>query len=911
LSGLQFANAWILFLLWLVPVVAVWWYFTNQRRERQLSAFMSDQMQKKLRPALAGTRFSWQLGLITAGLLLILIAVARPQWGSKEELVYQRGRDLVIALDVSRSMLANDVRPNRLQSAKADILDLLKEMQGDRAALIAFRRTAVLLCPLTTDYAYLRQALDSVDTDSAPRGETDIGDAINKAVDALGNDEGSHKAIILISDGEDLAGKAVAAAEKAGEKHIAIFTVGIGDRKGSRIPEQDGKQGFLKYNGNDVVTKLDNDALWTIAKKTGGAYLPIETAGMTSVTLGTLYRDHLAKLAERDLEETLQRRYIERYQYFLFPAFLFLLAGACLSRGRLASRRGGAAGASTAAMLMLLMAADGASGATNITAQPPVSTNEAATQTNSVPAIVVPEGREGGRLAQRFYLEGRYEDAARAYMEALKGAGERSRRDFRYNAAVALFKAGKYGEAADLMRDVTELGNNGRADALMGLGASLFKQAEASQKEEDAAQLEKREKLLRDSGEAFKGAVREESDNGPARRDLAVVLDALPDAEKQAKTARLLADYEKTQAPELAAKMLAEQRNLVEEIPQSLTNNSPERIKQLEELSRRQVANADLWIPLKGKLLNAMAAQQGSTNLQQQLATINQLAEATRDSMTTAAAKLRDLDPAGHNSAAASGAALYNIWRAIAPYQLVLQEDLLQQSNAIAGAEAVIGGDEERRKPAVQSQNITTNLTELFVQRFSAAVPEGGEAAVLAKPSDHTKGGQDLRDSTKKGQEERGISAETRQKILELAGQAKDLQANAATAVRKGDLAGALPDGQKSHELLKEIEKLLPRNENQQEQNQEKKEQQKQEQKQDKQDQKQQQDQKQDQQQSQQKQEQEQEQKSQEQPGQKKDSTPQDVKKLLEKALQREKDHEQELRRRNQQIPPSAIDRDW
>jgi Ca-activated chloride channel homolog len=908
LSGLQFGNAWILFLLWLVPVVAVWWHFANQRRERQLSAFMSDQMQRKLRPAMAGVRFNWQLGLITAGLFLILIAAARPQWGSREELVYQRGRDLAIVLDVSRSMLANDVRPNRLQSAKADILDLLKEMQGDRAALIAFRRTAVLLCPLTTDHAYLRQALDAVDTESAPRGETDIGDAITKAVEALGNDEGSHKAIILISDGEDLAGKAVAAAEKAGEKHIAIFTVGIGDRKGSRIPEQEGKQGVLKYNGSDIVTKLDNDTLYAIAKKTGGAYLPIETAGMTSVTLGTLYRDHLAKLAERDLEETLQRRYIERYQYFLFPAFLFLLAGACLSRGRLASRRGEATGVSTVAVLMLLMVPNGAAAATNVPVQLPVPTNQAAATSNSVPAIVVPEGREGGRLAQRFYLEGRYDDAARAYMEALKGAGERSRRDFRYNAAIALFKLGKYSEAADLMRDVTQLGNNGSADALMGLGASLFKQAEAPQKDEDAAQLEKREKLLRDSGEAFKDAVRQESENGAARRNLAVVINALPDAEKQAKTARLLADYEKTQAAELAAKMLNEQRNLVEEIPRSLTNNSPERIKQLEELSRRQMANADLWIPLKGKLLDAMASQQSSTNVQQQLAMINQLAEATRDSMTTAADKLRDLDPVGHTSAAASGAAVYNIWRAIAPYQLVLQEDLLQQSNAIAGAQAVIGGDQERLRSAVNSQNVTTNLTELFVQRFTAAVPEGGESAAPTRASDQSKDGQGLADSGKDGREKRGISAETRQKILELAAQASDSQANAATAAGKGNFAGALPDEEKSHALLKEIEKLLPRDENQQEQNQQKQEQKKsqeQKQQQDKQEQKQ--EQKQDQEQQQQKQEQ----KAQEQPEEKKDSTPQDVKKLLEKALQREKDHQQELKRRNQQIPPSAIDRDW
>jgi len=135
----------------------------------------------------------------------------------------QRGRDLIIALDVSRSMLAQDVHPNRLQRAKADIQDLLRELRGDRAALIAFRGKAVQLCPLTTDYAYLEQALAEVSPESAPRGETDIGDAVTKALEAFESDAGAYQAIILISDGEDLAGRIKAAAESARKRHRNFY----------------------------------------------------------------------------------------------------------------------------------------------------------------------------------------------------------------------------------------------------------------------------------------------------------------------------------------------------------------------------------------------------------------------------------------------------------------------------------------------------------------------------------------------------------------------------------------------------------------------------------------------------------------------------------------------------------------
>ena len=336
---IQFAHPGVLFLLWLIPVVGLWWILTNRNRERALTQFIAPAMQQKLRPAASRHRIPWQTGLVLAGLSLLLIAAARPQWGMREEMVFRRARDLVIALDVSRSMLANDVHPNRLARAKADILDLIKDLRGDRAALMAFRHKAVLVCPLTTDTAFLRQALDSIDNQSAPRGETDIGDAILKSLDAFDTADASHKAIILISDGEDLQGHAQEAAKIAAERGIPIFTVGIGNRVGSHIPDSEAAQGIAVYKGEPVTTRLDHDALLAIARTTQGVYVPLEQASTATTTLGTLYKDHLRNIAARDLEETLQRRRIERYEWFLVPSFLCLLGAAALSRGRLAVRR--------------------------------------------------------------------------------------------------------------------------------------------------------------------------------------------------------------------------------------------------------------------------------------------------------------------------------------------------------------------------------------------------------------------------------------------------------------------------------------------------------------------------------------------------------------------------------------------
>ncbi|MDD4872367.1 MAG: VWA domain-containing protein [Kiritimatiellae bacterium] len=927
-TQVQFVNVWVLYLLWLVPVLAWWWHASAKRMENRLSSFMSAEMQKKLRPQSSRLRHMWQTGLITSGMFLLFLSMARPQWGIREEKIYQRGRDLIIALDVSRSMLANDVHPNRLQRAKTDVMDLIKELRGDRAALLAFRKKAVMLCPLTTDYAYLRQALDATTIDSAPVGETDIGDAIIKAMDIFKSDEGSHKAIILISDGEDLTGKALTAAEEAGKKNIPIFTVGLGSSNGSKIPDNEKSRSFFKHKGEDIVTKLNDKTMHAIAEATRGAYIPVGTASMTSTTLGMLYRDHLSKLSAQDIEETLQRRYMERFQLFLLPAFLLMLAGTFLSRGRLASSSRSHDNFSVSesslkdltppakplknlALILtvsLTLALTSVAQTTNLTEKPNAA-QPADTATNVQATIKVPPGREGARIAQKYYLMGKYNEAAGAYLEALRGASDKSQQDFRYNAAVALFNAGKFKEAADILKDLFQKGKTGETDFAMGLGASLYRAAESAKKA-DAPNFSEQADLMRESGEAFKEAAKSDPANKQCRQNLAVVLEVLPSLQEQAKTAELMAQYDQVPAQQIADQMLQNQRQITSEIPPAFTNDSPGQIQMLETIAQKQKDNTDLWIPLKGKLLNSMAQQQAKDpKIQQQVAAFEQLVEATRTYMKDASSALRDIDTAGYNSAVVSETGIYQFWKSIAAYHSLLQEDIRRQTNTITMISHDKQMEEAQRKMIKTEQDEALSLTDIFAKRFSETIPESGttkETVPQAKEKVKNK------DENKAAEEDQTISAETRRKILELATQATTTQKSAAGLIEKNDLSSSLREQRKAHDILKEIEKLLPKNKSQNQQDQK--------QKQDKQDQQQEQNKKQDDQQQKQQSQQQQEQQKQQSAEQKEQKqeknnkeelTAEQLKKMLEKAAQRENEHETKKRERNRSIPLSPIDRDW
>ncbi len=336
---MRFASPLMLVFVALVPVFALVWALLRARREKSLERLVAVSLRARLMPR-GADMWGLQAWLIVAGLFLSLFSASRPQWGKSDEKYVERSRNVVVAIDVSRSMLAEDVRPNRLERAKADVADLIDSLEGDRCALVAFRRTGVVICPLTTDHGFLKSALEQMSCESAPRGETDLGAAIRASLDALDPAADDHNAVIIISDGGDLRGEAIKNAELSKKRGIPIFTVGIGDpKKGAAIPSPDGR-GEMKHNGSPVRVKLEEAALVAISKASNGRYVPLATAGTAETTLGAIYRRFLRQVAAKEQNEE-ESRAAERYQYFLVPGLALLIAGAALSKGRFGKGRRG------------------------------------------------------------------------------------------------------------------------------------------------------------------------------------------------------------------------------------------------------------------------------------------------------------------------------------------------------------------------------------------------------------------------------------------------------------------------------------------------------------------------------------------------------------------------------------------
>ena len=334
---MRFLNPVFLVFAALVPLAGFFWAFLKVRREKALARFVAPPLASKLMPPGANL-WGLQAALMLSGMALALVAAARPQWGRATEKTVSRSRNVVVALDVSRSMLARDVRPNRLERAKADIADLIDSLEGDRCALVAFRRGGVLVCPLTTDHGYLRGALERMTVESAPRGETDLGGAIRVSLEALDPAADDHNAIIIVSDGGDLKGDAAECAKIAAKRRIPVFTVGIGDPKtATPIPGEEG-EGTYSYKGSKVSVRLEEAALKAIAEMSGGRYVPLATAGTAETTLGAIYRRFLRQVAAKEQNDE-ESRAAERFQVFLIPALALLIAGASLSRGRFAARK--------------------------------------------------------------------------------------------------------------------------------------------------------------------------------------------------------------------------------------------------------------------------------------------------------------------------------------------------------------------------------------------------------------------------------------------------------------------------------------------------------------------------------------------------------------------------------------------
>jgi len=325
---------WLLFAAPVVLIPAYAWCFW--RKAVALRVLASNEMLRKINSGVSLQKQVLKAALLVLAFVSIVLALTEPKWNPQPQQIRRQGRDVAILLDTSRSMLAEDIKPNRLERSKIAISDLLEVLRGDRVAILTFAGNAAVKCPLTQDYAFVRMALADISTESSSRGGTMIGDAIRKAADEVFDKQSrQYKDLILITDGEDHDSFPVEAAKKAGEEGIRIIAVGLGDdATGSRIPitGPNGEKTFLKYKGQEVWSKLGSDALREVAYATdGGKYLSVGP-GMT-MDLGRIYEDVIASAEKRELESATMMKYDEKFQVFIALAIV-LLVGEVLIRER-------------------------------------------------------------------------------------------------------------------------------------------------------------------------------------------------------------------------------------------------------------------------------------------------------------------------------------------------------------------------------------------------------------------------------------------------------------------------------------------------------------------------------------------------------------------------------------------------
>ncbi len=313
-------------LLWLLlvipPALALFFWWSERTRQKLLTQFVEARLLATLTAGISPARRKLRFTLIVASVALLLIALARPQYGYDKEEVRQNGLDIVVAVDTSKSMLATDIPPSRLGRAKLAALELMQTAKADRLGLVAFAGEAFLSCPMTIDDTAFQQSVQALDVNSIPQGGTALAEAIKTALAAF-KENGNHKALVLFTDGEDNDEGALAAAQAAAKEGLKIFTIGIGSAEGTlvQIPDGNGGSDYIRDEKGQVVkTKLNESLLQQIAGATGGFYLPLRGAD----TISTLYERGLAPLPKSEGAEKLVRRYHEQFQWPLAVALLLL-----------------------------------------------------------------------------------------------------------------------------------------------------------------------------------------------------------------------------------------------------------------------------------------------------------------------------------------------------------------------------------------------------------------------------------------------------------------------------------------------------------------------------------------------------------------------------------------------------------
>ena len=464
------APTWLWGLL-LVPLLIALFLRAENRGLMRLQQFVS----ARLLPQLAGTvnrpRRIMRFGLQLLGLALAIVSLAQPRWGYTFEDVKRKGLDLLIAVDTSRSMLSNDVQPNRLERVKLAIQDLINELQGDRVGLIAFAGRAFLQAPLTIDYDAVIEGVNDLDTKTIPEGGTNISSAITLATQSFGKSAMGNRALIIFTDGEEsneLTGDPVKTAKAAADAGVRIFTVGVGTQQGSLIPitSDNGETSFVKDSAGQVhKSKLDDKRLREVAEATGGFYLHLEN-GLRSMQ--QIQTEGLAKMQAAEMDVRLSRRPIERYEWPLSGALIALAfsiliperkrvrerayapAPASVARHRVVGKPAKATGAAVALLILLCSS-----------------------------AFATAPGVDA-------YQQGKFEDAYKEFQETLKSHPQsRAEDELQFDSGTAAYKLKDYNKALESFSQALLTPDTGlQSKGHYNLGNTLYQHGEMQKSDE-------------------------------------------------------------------------------------------------------------------------------------------------------------------------------------------------------------------------------------------------------------------------------------------------------------------------------------------------------------------------------------------------------------------------------------------
>lgn len=675
---MEWHNPQILFAI--LPLCSGWLLlamYSDRRRRAARLAFADASLAEKMLPAPSTPRFWVKLCCQLLAIVSGIMALAGPRYGTITEQVVPRGSDLYVLIDVSRSMLAQDVVPTRLDRARADVLSLLNRLDGERIGLIAFAGQAVVKCPLTTDYDSFRRALAALDPDSAPRGGTAIGDAIRKSLEVFSAGSGRDQAVLLITDGDDQESFPLEAAAVAAENKVTIFTVGLGDAElGSRVPEKGRGGEWTEYNGQQIWSKLNSPLLKDIAVRTSGVYVP---AGTKAFDLGSLYIDYLQGKRGSDTAQSQLVRKAERFQIFLAVCLILFVVDLFLSplRQTLMPRTLPSTGAVPALIAVTLTVGN-----------PSVSAGEP-------PELV----RDGVRLFQ----EQKFAEAAEQFGKAageLPSGASRQKAVAAFDEACALHRKGDYDKARDAYLEAGLSPDRSVAvSAHFNLGNLIAEKARAlaGDRPEAVAESQRAEilDLLQQAIGSYRHCLQLQKDHSASRRNLELLRNWIRHYSDRWRQHDLQKRRDELNLIEFLDFLMTSQSEL-QNAARSLPPSSPSDL--FAELKRRQDELREEIPPLKDKIRETLApepqtpggnaasgtsgSQSPAADAAEGITLLQSWADKSGDQMQNAARQLARSEPsdAAKNQQAA-WQELDRIRDAVGPFQLLLNDLISGESD--------------------------------------------------------------------------------------------------------------------------------------------------------------------------------------------------------------------------------------